>query len=244
VPAEARSAPVLGAVLDTLSTALDDLEVTTAVMGSYNGAQTADRLATLVDHLLVNVLTQVVPLTTIEDESGQGPIVSGQIITGVHTLTAALESGLASPLTSLFSVLSGQMSSLSNPIDSDVLAPILAAISGALDGGAIDGNLFAGTPLAVLGDLLTTVSGGVLGGLPGGATGTPLDLILQPILDAVNGGGIGACPLGGTPLAGLCTVVDSLLDALTASPGADPQDVLTDVIDSVLDLLGLGGLLG
>lgn len=242
IPSDARNAPVLGAIFSTLSVALNDLDATLNVATTFNRVQTGDRVSTLVDHLLVNVLTEVIPVTTLEAESGQGPIVSSQIITQVHSLSGALETGMAQVATPLYGTLSGQLSPLLNAIDDDVLAPILGAVSSALSGAGTDGDLFAGTPLAAFGDVLATVADGATGGVAGGTTGTPLDLILEPILDAVIAGGIGDCPVGGTPLAGLCTLADSLLDAIALDPAADPATLLTDIVDDLLG--GILGLLG
>jgi len=213
LPAEAVDSPVVGALLQTLSTALNDLDATTTVLGSYNGPATATAVSTTLDHLLVNVLTKVVPVTTLEDQSGQGPVLSGPITDGVHQLTTALDGALGQVTTPVEDALAGPLAALLDPIENQVLAPLLGPIADAISGGgtAPDGtNPFEGTPLAPLGDVLGQITGALSGGGgTGGTTGTPLDVILDPIVDAISAGG-GSCPVADTPLAPLCTLLGAL----------------------------------
>mgnify|MGYP000636900396 CR=1 FL=1 len=241
-----ESAPVLGGLLSTLSTTLNDLDNTMQSAGVYDAEGTTAGIETTLNNLLVNVLTQVVPISFIEAQAGQDGLFSSQIENGVMMITSQLSAGLNTILDPLFATaMEGPLTSLLNPIENTLLPALLGPISDALIGGGSGGAGITGTPLdAVLDPVLgplTSLLGGGLGGGGGstGPTGTPLDLLLGPLADAINGGGVGACPVAGSPLEPLCPVVDGLLGALSADPSGDPLAILTGLVNTLL-----GGLLG
>ncbi len=217
VPAEATEAPIIGGLLTTLDTALLDLDDTLMHLGVYDGAATAEALEATLNHLLVNVLTQVVPISFIEAQAGQEGVISGPIADGVDQVTAALGDNLLSAaLPPLSDALNGPLAVLLDPIENQLLPAILGPITDAIAGfGGGDSGGDAGGPTGTPLDLLLgPITDALGGGLPGGdggdgPTGTPLDLILGPLMDAAGGAG-GDCPLAGTPLEPACALFDAI----------------------------------
>ena len=214
VPAEAKEAPIFGGLLTTLDVALMDLDTTMSHLGVYDGETAAQDLENTLNHLLINVLTQVVPVTFFEEQAGQQGAISGPITDGVNQLTAALGDNLLdAALPPLADALDDQLNVLLDPIENQLLPAILGPIAdgiagfGGSGGGGGDAGGPTGTPLdLILGPLTDALSGG--GGGGAGPTGTPLDLILGPILDAAGGSGA-ACPFAGTPLEPACALFEA-----------------------------------
>ena len=77
------------------------------------------------------------------------------------------------------------------------------------------------------------LSGGGDTGGDDGLTGTPLDILLSPLMAALDGGA-GACPLAGTPLDALCSVSDAFTGALAQDDGADLLGVLQGLLGTLL----------
>ncbi|HCS28131.1 MAG TPA: hypothetical protein DIW43_11800 [Spongiibacteraceae bacterium] len=205
IPAEARTAPVFGGILTTLSTGLADLSVTLTHFGAYNGDSTAAALETTLNNLLVNVLTNVVPVNFAEAQAGQEGTLSGPIISGVNQITSALgDNLLAAAVPQLTAALDGELSVLLDPIENTLLPALLGPVSTALAGGGSAGG--AGSLGVILGPLTEALTGG---GSASNPTGTPLDALLGPLLD-LTGGSSGSCPFAGTPLAGGCTLFSLL----------------------------------
>jgi hypothetical protein len=234
VPAEAQTAPVAGGLFTTLSNALNNLDGTLQVVAVYDADAASIAVTHTVDRLLKDVLTEVIPVKFIEEQAGQGPIVSSQIEAGIAQVTAALAQGLNPALNAILEQgLNAALTPLMNPIENTLLPAILGPITDALAGGLPGvGSGTAGptgTPLdTVLGPILDALGGGLpTAGAPG-LTGTPLDLILAPLTDAIGTNGVGACPLAATPLDPLCGVVDGLIGG--------------NGLDDLLGLLGLNNL--
>lgn len=203
IPADARAAPVFGGILTTLSTGITDVSVTLTHFGAYNGDLTAAALETTLNNLLVNVLTNVVPLNFTEAQAGQDGTLSGPIISGVNQVTSALGSNLlAAALPQLTAALDGELSVLLDPVENTLLPALLGPVSTALAGGGAGG---AGSLGIILGPLTNALSDGSSASNP---TGTPLDALLGPLLDQTSsaGGSSGSCPFAATPLAGGCTL--------------------------------------
>ena len=200
LPAEVQSAPFIGGALLTLNTALTDINSTMYWFSRYNGAAAATELEGALNRALVNTLTQLVPLTTLENQAGQPGVLSGPIASGINQLTSALGSNLLSTaLPQLTSLLDNELAPILDPIENTVLpAILLAAFSGVGEGQS-------GDPLSLL---LGPVTDGLSGGGSGTPTGTPLDLLLGPIV-AITGGST-SCPFVGTPLEPGCTLFAAL----------------------------------
>ena len=195
VPPQAANAPIVGPLLDVISQTLADVQLTVAAAATGNPATVTARVTTTVQNLLDGLLTQVIPIAAIEGTSGQGALVSGPIQDVIDQLTAVLGGGLGSlPGADLAEALADPIALLLNPLESDVLSLILAPIQSAIAGGLGSG---AGGPT---GTPLDAVLATITGVLSGGAGGDPLTSLLGSLLGSLGG----ACPLAGTPLAGLC----------------------------------------
>lgn len=203
LPPEVRSAPILGGVLTTLSTALNDINTTMLWFGRYNGEFAATALEGALNRLLINTLTQIVPLAFVEGQAGQPGVISGPIAAGVTQLTSALGDNLLSvALPELANAMNNDLAPVLDPIENTVLpAILLAAFSGL--GEAQGGD----DPISLL---LGVVTDNLAGGNGGGSTptGTPLDLLLGPLVDI--GGGSTTCPFEGTPLDSACSLFQLL----------------------------------
>lgn len=185
IPAEAWAAPVVGGALISVRTALQDLNLLVAAASVYNATATEARLATLVDHTLVNLLTQVVPVAFIEQQAGQPGLVSSQIRSASQQLAVTLAGALGTATQpAMEQALSGALQPVLDPIENQVLPAVIGPIIDALSGG------------------LPTVGTG--------PTGTPLDPVLATLSETLSGalGGLGLpCVFAGTPLAALCTLL-------------------------------------
>ena len=80
VPAEAYEAPVAGAALTTLSTALDDTAALLEAALAYDGVATGNGLQVLLENTLVNLLTNVVPVRDFEAQAGQPGLISSCLL--------------------------------------------------------------------------------------------------------------------------------------------------------------------
>ncbi len=198
IPADAYETPVVGGVLTTVSTALQD---STSLLGSvlaYNAAGTTAGLQTLLNNTVVNALTNILPVHMIEDQAGQPGVISGPIEAAVATFSAAVANAVGTVTTpALETLLAGVLEPVLDPIENGllpaILGPLTDALTGGLGGGVPDlGNPLAGTPLAPVIDAVTGVLQGLLGSLGGGE----------------GGEGGETCPFAGLPLLGsLCGLV-------------------------------------
>lgn len=223
-------APVLGGLLTTLEQALSDLSLTAIALEDMDTDATSAALSVTVENLLNGLLIDVVPIGFIEEQSGQGPIVSSQIQSAVASLAGLLgggfgglpAGGFGSPADALF-----------GPLSDTFLASLQSALAGGLAGGGAGSNVGGfGALLEVLAPLQALLSGGDAGG-DDGLTGTPLDILLAPLMAAMSGGA-GACPLAGTPLDALCSVSNAFTGALAQDDGADLLGVLQGLLGTLL----------
>lgn len=221
LPPEVKDAPVVGGLLTTLEVAVADLALTLPAVGAYNALGTQAGVENLLNNLLGNVLLGVLPVSEIDDATGQD--FSGQIQAGIDQATAALGDGLGQLITPLFDdLLNGALEPVLDPVEgllAQLLNPEGLSGSNPLDGllGELAGN-GTGTPLDALLALLTT-----------GAGGNPLD-----DLTGLLGGDIGASPLDQLTalLGGSGLPLDALLGQLAGKGSGLPV---------IGDLLGLAG---
>ncbi len=194
IPAEAASAPVVGGVLSTLSTTLNDTTALLSAVAAYNGPATGTALQTLVQGVLVNLLTEVVPVRLFEEQAGQPGLISSQIEDGAAQLAALIGTTVGTVTTPIFSSVLGQaLAPILDPIENDLLPALLGPLGEALGGLSGGGLGSAGSPLAPVIGVIEGVLGSLLGGLGGigGGGGT--------------GGGTGGstCPFAGLPILGI-----------------------------------------
>jgi hypothetical protein len=194
--------PVIGGLLLTLETTLADAGTLLNAVGSYDGIATNAAVESLAENLLGNVLTQVIPLELIGNETGQdfaGPIRDGigQGVSALGDVTVLLIDPLLS------GILDDAASPLLDPIEG-VIAQLLAAspvdlgdtLSGGLDQlvSALtdlsgDGGGDGANPLDALLGGLAALGGDEPAG--DGPTGTPLDLLLGALVDNDPSGQLG-----------------------------------------------------
>lgn len=180
VPAEAYEAPVAGAALTTLSSALDDTTALLEAVLAYDGAATGTGVQVLLENTLVNLLTGVVPVRDFEELAGQPGLISGQVEAGAAQLAALLGQTVGTVTTPvLANTLGGALSPLLDPIENDLLPALLGPLSDALAGVGSGGG---SNPLAPVLGIVQTVIGTLVGGIGGG------------------GGSGGDCPFAGLPL--------------------------------------------
>lgn len=193
IPADAYETPVVGGVLSTVSTALQDTNNLMGAVLVYNAEGTTAGLQTLLDHTLVNTLTNILPVRTIEDQAGQPGVLSGPIELAVAQFSSAFAGAIGTVATPALETLLGDaLAPVLDPIENGLLLTILAPLTEALDGelaGVPDlGNPLAGTPLAPVLDTVTGVLGTLLGGLGGGEGGEePCPFADLPLLSALCG---------------------------------------------------------
>ena len=218
-------------MLSTLDQALSDLSLTAIALEDMDTDATSAALSVTVENLLNGLLIDVVPIGFIEEQSGQGPIVSSQIQSAVASLAGLLgggfgglpAGGFGSPADALF-----------GPLSDTFLASLQSALAGGLAGGGAGSNVGGfDALLEVLAPLQALLSGGGDTGGDDGLTGTPLDILLAPLMAAMNGGA-GACPLAGTPLDALCSVSNAFTGALAQDDGADLLGVLQGLLGTLL----------
>lgn len=230
--------PVIGGLLLTLEIALNDTSTLLDAVGSYEAVQTYYAIEGLLENVLDNALTQVIPLEFIGDQTGQdlaGPVRDG-IAQGVVAVRSSAGMALGPALQTAFG---DTASPALDPIES-VLAQLLAAspvdLGDTLSGG-IDQFVAALTDLTGgagalpgAGDLPALPGAGGLPALPGagdlpaipGAGGNPLDALLGG-LPAVGGD----LPAGDGPTG---TPADLLLGALVDN---DPSGQLAGLLGQI-----------
>lgn len=172
IPASAYSAPIVGGALTTLATALSDLSALLNAAASMNTAAASTALQTLVSHCVTNLLTRVVPLSTLEAQSGSNAI-STQVAAAAAQLKSVLGGSVGTaPGSSVFgAALLGALAPGLGPIETllpTITGPIMDALAGGTSAAGSDGAM-AGTVLAPVVNIVTTV----LGSLTGGASGGP-----------------------------------------------------------------------
>ncbi|MGJ8687334.1 MAG: hypothetical protein ACSHWQ_07635 [Spongiibacteraceae bacterium] len=213
---QVAEAPVLGGLLTTLDVALQDLSTTVAALETTDPDAVASALAVTVNHLLNGVLLDVIPVKFIEEQSGQGSVFSDPISDAIFTLTSSFGSGFSGFGEAGFTdAFGGSSTDLFATFQNSALGPLLAPITSALGGQSSGGAGTTGTPLDVILDPLLALGDSLSAeGSEGSAfTGTPLDLLIAPILAAAENEP-GTCPLNGTPLSAVCGLLDTLLGGL------------------------------
>lgn len=229
-------APILGGILITLDKAFSDLALTTGALESMNPDATAAAVSSTLNNVLNNLLLKVVPITFVEEQAGQGPVISSQVEAAVASLTGLLGGDLSGLTAGDFAALfSAGGTELLAPLNDTVLADLQASITNALASGVSSGT--TGTPLDAVLDQLAPIQAALSAQGGTGLTGTPLDLLLGPVASALAGGG--ACPLATTPLSASCALISDLQAALTLNPSADPLIVLQGLVGSLLGQLKL-----
>jgi hypothetical protein len=187
VPSSASSQPVVGGVLLTLKDALNNLSSLTSAFASNNTSGFQSATQSLLDKLLVDLLTQVVPVTTIENKAGKPGAISGPISTAAATFASNVANALTQGEAALQSALSNSQ-----------LAPVMDLVNKLLP--------------AILDPITKALAGAGSGSSSGsGPTGTPLDAVLaalQSVLGAITGASGGSCALANIPvLSTLCKLL-------------------------------------
>ncbi len=220
VPDEARQAPVLGGLLTTLQDATGDLAFALPAIGNYDAAGTNAGITVLLDHLLSNVLLDVVPVHMIDEQTGQD--LAGTLQPAINTLVSALGTGSSLLITPVFE-------DLLDGAASPVLDPVEALIAQLLGNVGIAGSPATGNPLTAL-----------LSGIVGDGNSNPLDALLGLLTTGVDGGSLTSLTsaLGGDPDA------SQLDQVMNLSSGALPLDsLLAQLADATAGLPVVGGLI-
>jgi hypothetical protein len=227
---EIGGAPVLGGLLTTLDTVLSDLAATGVALENMDTDATSAALSATLESVLNGLLIDVVPIGFIEEQAGQGAVVSSQIKVGTAALAGLLggdfgslpSGGFENPVEDLF-----------GPLNDTFLTGLQSTLTDGLAGGGESNAVGFDALLEALVPLQEALSAGGDTGTGDGLTGTPLDILLTPLVTALDGGG--ECPLAGSSLDPLCSVATSLSDALAQDAEADLLGVLQGLL---ADLLG------
>lgn len=167
IPAGSTSTPIVGGALSTVSTALVDVHGLLNAALQRDAAATGTALQALVDHALVNLLTQVLPLQQIEAQGGQPGLISDRIVDAAAQLSTVIGNSVGKVLDPAFEVLlSSALAPVLDPVVNSVLPAVIEPIFDALDGLAGDGDNsgpLSGTVLAPVVNLLETILGGLFG---------------------------------------------------------------------------------
>jgi hypothetical protein len=157
LPSTVTSQPVLGGVLALLGDTVNDLDITVTAFANNDTAGFQSGVQSLLTNLLDDLLTQVVPLTYLEDQAGKPGALTTTIKSAVSTLSAAVAVALGQGMSALESALSNNPL---NPVLGEVntlltklLNPIVAALNG-LTNNDLD------AVLATLGSALQALLGG------------------------------------------------------------------------------------
>ena len=186
VPASAFAAPVVGGVLTTLKVTASNMAALVDAFAANDAKSFQTAAQALLDNLLVNLLTQVVPTSFIETQAGKPGSITGPIDAAAATFSAALATALTQGEVALQAALgSSQLAPVLGPVNqllSSILGPITQALAGVGSGSS---------------------SGG-------GVTGTPLDALLGPlttVLSSILGSSSSTCVFANTPLSALCKIL-------------------------------------
>ncbi|MES0873842.1 hypothetical protein [Sinimarinibacterium thermocellulolyticum] len=187
VPAEAYETPIAGAALTTLSMALDDTSALLDAALAYDGPATGAGVQVLLEHTLVNLLTEVVPVRAFEAQAGQHGLISGPIESGAAQLAALLGQLVGTVSTPvLANTLGGALDPVLDPIENELLPALLAPLSEALAGIGGGGG---GNPLGPVLGIVQSVLGTLAGGIGGGAGGGDCPFAGLPLLSVLCGDG-------------------------------------------------------
>ncbi|WP_339676124.1 hypothetical protein [uncultured Zhongshania sp.] len=223
-------APVLGGLLTTLDTALSDLAAAGLAFDDMDTDAASAALSVTLENLLNGLLIDVVPIGFIEEQADQGPVLSSQIKEATAALAGLLGGnfgelpggGFENPADALF-----------GPLSDTFLAGLQSALTDGLAGGGGGSNVGGfDALLEALAPLQALLSAGGGSGTGDGLTGTPLDLLLTPLVTALDGGA-GSCPLAATPLSALCDVASTLTDAIGGGGGENLLTVLQGALTTL-----------
>lgn len=160
LPASATSAPIVGGTLTTLNDSLSDTASLLTALANNDGTALKTALQNLLDHLLVNVLTGIVPVSLIESQAGKPGAISTPIQQAAATFSAAVASALSAGTSQLLAALnSTQLAPVINPVVNGVLPALITPLTNLLDG-----------------------LGNISGTTAGGPTGSGLDALLVPVI--------------------------------------------------------------
>jgi len=129
LPSSVTAPPIVGGLLTTVNASLGDLSSVFNALAANNPAALSTAVQATVDHLLVNLLTKVVPVDVIETQAGQPGLISNAIVQASAQFTAPLGT-LTQPLGNLLG--SNQLQLVLNPVINQVLPAVLTPISNAL----------------------------------------------------------------------------------------------------------------
>jgi hypothetical protein len=170
LPAGIRTTPIVGGTLTTVSSALTDISSVLGAATSYNAAATGTAVQNLLDHTLTNLLTVVVPVQSIEGQSGETGAISSQIIAATHQVSLLVGTSVGKVLDPLFnSKLLSALNPALAPLENLLLPAILGPITDALANGTASGSTGGALAGSILAPVVNIVSG-VLGGLTGDST--------------------------------------------------------------------------
>jgi hypothetical protein len=193
VPAQASGAPVLGGTLTTLQTALHDLSSLLNTANTGSAPATTLALQQTINDVLLNVLTKVVPVNTIEAQSGQRGVISTPVANAANQFGAVFAQYLGQAVTpALQALFNSNITVLLNPVLAPVnqlLPSLIGPLTGALAGS---GGGSTADPTAAISNALVIVTS-----------------TLSKVLGTAAGGGLPAipCVFAGTPLAALCRIL-------------------------------------
>lgn len=196
LPSSATGAPVLGGVLSTLQTTLANLAVVVQTASGGNANATVSALQTTLTNTLQGLLTNVLPVNTIQAPTGSTAI-SAPITSAIAQLSTLLGQGAQS--TTPLSTLQADLNA--------ALAPVLSTLyQNSGSGGAT---------------FLTTVLSQITSGLsavPTGGTGsvavTSLLNTVTTTISSVLSGLLGTTGTGGTGGTSTCLFANTLLAVL------------------------------
>lgn len=186
IPSSAKTQPVVGGVLTTLGTTVSNLASMMDAVGANNSAGFQSATQTMLDNLLVNLLTQVVPTSYIETQAGKPGTITGPIKQAAATFSSTVATALGQGTAQLLAALNNSQ-----------LAPVLSPVNTLLS--------------AILGPINKALAGAGSGSSSGGGpTGTPLDAVLAPltsVLGSILGSSSSTCVFANTPLSALCAIL-------------------------------------
>ncbi|MGB0956239.1 MAG: hypothetical protein ACPGZP_09605 [Panacagrimonas sp.] len=143
-PPQAQDAPVLGPLLETLETAVTDLDTTLALVSDYTemGDEGAigSALEVTLNNLLNNLLIEVLPVGLYEDQIGSTDLSDG-IRAAVDGLVAPLAAGAGDGADQLTAVLDGPLAPLLDPVENIVLPELLSPLQAVLAQFGPSGNV-------------------------------------------------------------------------------------------------------
>lgn len=176
IPEQAYEAPVIGGVLGTIATALNDASQLINAVGVYDAEGATASVQTLLDNTLNNVLVNVLPVRILEDQAGVGSVLSGPITQTVSQVSSQLTGIIGMVATPVLSQLqNGALSQILDPIENALLPAILNPLADGLVGFTNADSATLSNPLApittVLNNVVNGLIGGILGGMGGGLTG-------------------------------------------------------------------------